>query len=126
MRVEGDLQNCNHPRTVRCDSASASTQSVVHAQLASLRRRGRESAKRIGAEEKKPSLLGVYGLPTGCLFRLVSCPHYTAECCIYFSLAALSPSPPTYVGRLVGAALSAAPRPSSRPPSADCRLAVLV
>lgn len=40
-----------------------------------------------------------YILPTHPLFRDVLCPHYTAECLIYLSLAALA-APQAYSGRL--------------------------
>lgn len=46
-----------------------------------------------------------YSLPTHPLFRTIVCPHYTAECVIYLSLALLAAPPGELVNKTLLAAL---------------------
>ena len=46
-----------------------------------------------------------YSLPTHPLFRTIICPHYTAECVIYLSLALLAAPPGELVNKTLLAAL---------------------
>ncbi|KAL2916287.1 hypothetical protein HK105_204043 [Polyrhizophydium stewartii] len=67
-------------------------QNRVHAQLASMRRKLGSGTAAAAAETRdaaQPPKLK-YPLPTGPLFALVACPHYTSEIVIYLSFFGLS------------------------------------